>query len=102
MDHSFQEDTRTTLTIEARDLDTDARRRTTVEATPPADLAGQREALIVAVTGVFPEAELRSFADGAASFLDSRHLIVASYAEVPRPRRQTQITQGSQQPLFAS
>jgi hypothetical protein len=71
----------TTLTIEARDLDTDARRLTTIEAVPPRDPARQRAALADAVARVFPEARLRSFSDGAATFLDSQHLIVASYAD---------------------
>lgn len=99
---SVQGDRPTTLTIEARDLDTDARQRTTVEAVPSSNAAEQREALIAAVTGLFPDAELRSFADGAASFLDSQHLIVASYAEIPPPRRRRQVAQGAQEPLFAS
>jgi hypothetical protein len=102
MDHSLEDGTPTTLTIEARDLDTDARQRTTVETTSPAEVSKQREALIAAVAGLFPRAELRSFADGAASFLDPQHLIVASYADVPQPRRRGKVAEASQQPLFAS
>jgi hypothetical protein len=74
------EDVATTLTIEARDLDTDDRRRTTIEAVPPRDPVRQRAALAEAVGRLFPAARLRSFSDGAATFLDSQHLIVASYA----------------------
>lgn len=77
----------TTLTIEARDLDTDAREQTVVDAVPPLDPSRQRAALTEAVGLLFPRARLRSFSDGAASFLDTQHLIVASYAELPRANR---------------
>jgi hypothetical protein len=93
-------DTPTTLTIEARHLDTDARQRTTLEAVAPEDASRQRQALVDAVTSRFPAAKLRSFADGAASFLDRDHLIVASYADLPRRRRDGGVP-ASQEALFA-
>ena len=93
----------TTLTIEARDLDTDARRCTSLQAQAPADPTRQRAALIEAVAPLFPEAKLRSFSNGAATFLDSQHLIVASYAELPvGVRRRNQEPDGLQDSLFAA
>lgn len=94
------DDTATTLRIEARDLDTDARRCTTIEADAPRDPARQREAMVAAVTELFPDARLRSFADGAASFLDRQHLIVASFADRPRRRGGVRTLEPSQEPLF--
>jgi hypothetical protein len=81
-------DVATTLTIEARDLDTDARRRTTIETVPSRDPARQRAALAEAVGRLFPAARLRSFSNGAATFLDAQHLIVAFYAD-PSPTART-------------
>jgi hypothetical protein len=94
----------TDLTIEARDLDTDARRRTTMHVIPPADPSGQRAALVEAVERLFPAAKLRSFSDGAASFLDAEHLIVASYADVPARRKRGAETSSAapQDALFAA
>jgi hypothetical protein len=86
---------RTTLTIEARDLDTDARRRTTLEAALPADPTRRRGAVVEAVEHLFPGATLRSSADGAATFLDAKHLIVASYAD-------SDSAGGEQSPEFGS
>ena len=93
----------TTLTIEARDLDTDARERTVLDAVPPADPRRQRVALAEAVQRLFPRARLRSFANGAATFLDAQHLIVASYAQLPRANsRRAMAENGDQKPLFAA
>lgn len=98
------ERTLSTLTVEARDLDTDARRRTTVEAVPPADPHRQRTELAQAVKQLFPDARLRSFSNGAATFLDSQHLIVAFYV-APRGSRSRRVepdSAESQEPLFAA
>ena len=94
----------TTLTIEARDLDTDERTRTVLEVAAPADPAQQRAALADAVAQEFPDATLRSFSDGAASFLDSQHLIVAAYADTPpkRGRALKVVADDSQDSLFAA
>lgn len=99
-----QSDPTTTLTIEARDLDTDARERTVIDAVPPVDLGRQRAALAEAVGRIFPRARLRSFSDGAATFLDAQHLIVASFADLPRSngRRRTVEAGEQQKPLFAA
>jgi hypothetical protein len=93
----------TSLTIEARDLDTDARDQTVIAAVPPVDLSGQRTALIEAVRRVFPHARLRSFSNGAATFLDKQNLIVASYAQLPRGNRRRSTDADEQQnQLFAA
>jgi hypothetical protein len=94
----------TTLTIESRDLDTDARERTVIDSVPPLDPNRQRAALAEAVERIFPRAKLRSFSNGAATFLDMQHLIVASYAELPRSngRRATGEVDEQQKPLFAA
>ncbi|MGH2744114.1 MAG: hypothetical protein ACRDN8_16885 [Thermoleophilaceae bacterium] len=82
-----QSDPMTTLTIEARDLDTDARKQTVIDAVPPLGRSRQRAALTEAVGRLFPHARLRSFSNGAATFLDTQHLIVASYAKLPPANR---------------
>lgn len=73
----------TTITIEARDLDTDERSRTTVEIGAPQAPGQERGFLADAVAKSFPDAKLRSYADGAATFLDRQHLIVAAFAGLP-------------------
>lgn len=81
------EDCRTTINVEARDLDTDARWCTSVETEASGDRSRQRAALIEAVAPLFPGARLRSFSDGAATFLDAQHLVVASFADLPEASR---------------
>ena len=76
----------TTIKITARDLDTDARTVIEVEAGVPSDPAQQRTGLIGAVSSLHPEARIRSFADGAATFIDRQHLLVASYTNLPKQR----------------
>jgi hypothetical protein len=68
-----------TLVVEARDLDTDERSVVTFEVSMPADEAGQRAQMCDRVSQVHPDARIRSFGGGAASFLDSRRLVVAHY-----------------------
>lgn len=101
---SHQKEAVTTLTIEARDLDTDARRRTSMEVSPPVDSTRQRAALAEAVERLFPGARLRSFSNGAATFLDSQHLIIAFFADLPgsRSRRLESEPAESQESLFAA
>jgi len=96
------------LIVEARDLDTDARTRSELEVEAPTDAAGQRAQLAVIVGQLHPLARMRSFDDGAASFLDSSHLVVAHYADSGISERQTRGPTRSdgetgsteQQPLF--
>src|SRR4051812_8975283 len=73
------------LVIEARDLDTDERSVATFPVAMPADEGRQRSQLAQAVAQVHPDARIRSFDRGAASFTDSRQLVVAHY-EPPQDR----------------
>ncbi|HTZ65808.1 MAG TPA: hypothetical protein VMB51_17060 [Solirubrobacteraceae bacterium] len=89
--------------MEARDLDTDARARQEVDVDAPADEAGQRAQLASVVARLHPDARIRSFGNGAASFLDSSHLVVAHYTEAREPRPAPAMPDAStdvQQPLF--
>lgn len=70
----------TKIIIESRGLDTDERERVEVEAERPTAAHEQRSGLIATVGQQHPRAKLRSFADGAATFLDRQHLVVASYS----------------------
>jgi hypothetical protein len=91
------------LIVEARDLDTDARARQEVDVDAPADEAGQRAQLASVVARLHPEARMRSFGNGAASFLDSSHLVVAHYTEAPESRPALSVPEANtdvQQPLF--
>ena len=91
------------LIVEARDLDTDARARQEVDVDAPADEAGQRAQLASVVARLHPEARMRSFGNGAASFLDSSHLIVAHYTEAHEPASTLSVPHASadiQRPLF--
>lgn len=65
--------------VEARDLDTDARTRQVIETHRPNAAAGRRTQLQRIVADLHPDAKIRSFADGVASFLAPQHLIVARY-----------------------
>lgn len=91
------------LIVEARDLDTDARARRELDVDAPTDAAGQRAQLAGAVARLHPEARMRSFGRGAASFLDSSHLVVAHYSEADESRLAQSVPEASadvQQPLF--
>jgi len=91
------------LIVEARDLDTDERTVATFEVELPSDEAGQRAQLAGAVAGLHPDARMRSFGGGAASFLDSQRLVVAHYSGTERqPMSADRIEQVEQQPLFAA
>ena len=89
----------TTITIEARDLDTDERSKTVLDSSVPKEPGRQRAHLIDAVAGVHPGARIRSFADGAATFMDRDHLVVAWYGRLPKRRAEN--ADSSQEALFA-
>ena len=93
-----------TLTIESRDLDTDAREQSVISVVPPVDPSAQRAAMAEAVERLFPRARLRSFSNGAATFLDTQHLIVACYSELPKANRgeTRDAVERQQKPLFAA
>jgi hypothetical protein len=93
--------TRRLLIVEACDLDSDARDRQEFEVDAPRDPAAQREQLAEVVGQIHPTATLRSFANGAATFLGPGHLIVAHYgAELPG--EVVSLPAASQRSLFAA
>ena len=92
------------VVVKLRDLDTDARSVFEHDVAPPRDLSEQRARLMEAVAEHKPAAEIRSFANHAASFVDSEHLVVA-YFENPREIRRALgelKRQDGQRELFAS
>lgn len=90
------------IVVEARDLDTDERSRESVAVDPPADSSAQRSQLSEVATRLHPSARMRSFANGAATFLDRQHLIVAFYADpVDRSRGRAREPATAQAALFA-
>jgi hypothetical protein len=90
--------------VEARDLDTDERAVTRFETAPPHGLEAERRELERLVATVHPHAKFRSFAGGAATFLDRQHLVVAHYAQRPRGgrSRQRSVEVSRQDGLFAA
>ncbi len=79
--------TTATIVVEAKDLDTEARSRESIAVSAPRDASHERRQLQQAATGLRPAAKMRSFADGAATFLDRQHLLVAYYVERPEGGR---------------
>jgi hypothetical protein len=69
------------VVVKLRELDTDAQTFFEHEVAPPRDAAEQRARLIEVVALHKPDAEIRSFSDHAAGFVDSEHLIVAYFRE---------------------
>jgi hypothetical protein len=89
--------------VTAKRLDSDAVDEFAVEVEVPPTEIGQQAQLIELVRGKYPDAEFKSFANEAASFLEHKVLIVAVY------RRSAGADQaegtgegGSQQQLFAA
>lgn len=76
-----QTSTTVRVVVKLRDLDTDARTVFEHDVAPPRDVSEQRARLVEAVAEHKPAAEIRSFANHAASFVDSEHLIVAYFKE---------------------
>ena len=75
------------VVVKLRDLDTDARTVFEHEVAPPRSVGEERDRLVEAVARHKPDAEIRSFANHAASFVDSEHLVVAYFAEPREIRR---------------
>lgn len=75
------------VVVKLRDLDTDARTVFEHEVVPPRSVGEERDRLVEAVARHKPDAEIRSFANHAASFVDSKHLVVAYFAEPREIRR---------------
>lgn len=92
------------VVVKLRDLDTDARIVFEHDVAPPRDAGEQRARLVEAVTQHKPDAEIRSFADHTASFVDSEHLVVAYFKEpreIERALKELSHQHG-QSELFAS
>jgi hypothetical protein len=90
------------IIVKLRDLDTDARAEFEHEVAPPQSVAEERSRLIEVVAEHKPDAEIRSFANHAASFVDSEHLVVAYFAEprqIPKAVREL-ARQHGQRELF--
>ena len=75
------------VVVKLRDLDTDARTVFEHDVTPPRSVGEERDRLVEIVARHKPDAEIRSFANHAASFVDSDHLVVAYFAEPRAIRR---------------
>lgn len=90
------------IVVEARDLDSDERRTAVVRVPVPVDAGARRHELERAVAGLHPDARLRSFADAAATFLDSTHLVVAHFPDLPKRRLAAARGTGAQPALFAT
>ncbi len=93
--------TRRLVIVEARDLDTDDRDRRELTVEVPREPASQREQLAGIVAEIHPAAKLRSFADGAATFLGPSHLVVAHYGDQLEAAASTSPS-SSQPSLFAA
>lgn len=76
-----------TVSVETRDLDRDERVRTQVSVYPSDSDAADRATLIEVVARIKPDAKIRSFGDGAATFLGRQHLVIASFRESAKERR---------------
>lgn len=92
----------THVIIESRDLDTDERARLTVHVEPAVEDHMQRAQLAALVAERHPDARLRSFSRGAATFLGRQHLIVASYSAQPARRSWSAQAEPAQDELFAA
>jgi hypothetical protein len=89
--------------ITAKRLDAEEVEEFAVEVEVPETEAGQRTQLVDLVRSRYPEAEFRSFADEAASFLAHKLLVVAAYRRSARAARPVPgADDGSQQQLFAA
>lgn len=69
------------VVVKLRNLDTDIRTIFEHDVVPPRSVGEERARLIEAVAQHKPSAEIRSFANHAASFVDSEHLVVAYFKE---------------------
>ena len=83
-DMETQSETTVRVVVKLRDLDTDAEAIFEHDVAPPRNLGEQRERLVRAVAEHKPQAELRSFSNYVASFVDGEHLVVAYFENPPR------------------
>jgi hypothetical protein len=92
------------VVVKLRDLDTDARTVFEHDVAPPRNEAEVRDRLLAVVADHKPDAEIRSFANHTASFVDSDHLVVAYFADPReiRPALRRLGRQDGQGELFAT
>lgn len=88
--------------ITAKRLDSDEVAETTLAVETPESEIGQRAQLSELVGDLYPNAEFRSFANDAATFLDHKVLIVAIYQRVGGDNEADDAEDDSQQQLFAA
>lgn len=88
--------------ITAKRLDAEEATRAVVEVEAPKTEASQQAQLVELVRDRYPEAEFRSFADEAASFLAPKLLIVAVYRRSQATNSPDEVVDESQQRLFAA
>lgn len=89
--------------ITAKRLDSNEAVETTVAVEMPMSELGQRAQLSELVRDLYPDAEFRSFANDAATFLDHKVLVVAIYHRGRKGSDATDAEEGdSQQQLFAA
>lgn len=90
------------VVITAKRLDAPEKKQTTIEADLPHSEAAQQALLVELVRARYPDAEFRSFADEAASFLAHKLLVVAVYRRGPDSAHRRDLAEsGSQEQLFA-
>jgi len=93
------------ILIKAKRLDSDETTEARVSVELPSSDLGKRTQLAEVVGGAYPDAEFRSFANDAATFLDHKVLVIAIYEYVGEHRdRGTEEEDDSeqQQQLFAA
>ena len=89
--------------ITAKRLDSEDAEEVAVEVEVPETEFGQQAQLIELVHARYPDAEFRSFASEAASFLAHKLLIVAVYRRSARPEQISDVAEDdSQEQLFAA
>jgi hypothetical protein len=89
-----------TVVITAKRLDSEEAEEAAVEVKVPETEVGQQAQLIELVHARYPDAEFRSFANEAASFLAHKVLVVAVYRR--STKNQAAAVDDSQQRLFAA
>ncbi|HET8955695.1 MAG TPA: hypothetical protein VFN18_08565 [Solirubrobacterales bacterium] len=99
-----QENATVSIVVKLRGLDTDERTTFRHDVAPPRDPAEERVRLAEAVAEHKPSAEIRSFSDHTASFVDSEHLVVAYYENPEEIRRALKLlaSEDGQGELFAA
>lgn len=92
------------VVITAKRLDAPEREQAAVEVDVPRSEAAQQALLVELVRSRYPDAEFRSFAEEAASFLAHKLLVVAVYRRGTESLEDDEVVRDdeSQQQLFAA